>query len=378
MPSSILFTICFSELYGSQQSIISLASSLDPGRYVPIISAPESEEFRAALTSKSIAFEPLPFADKLDFTTILGIRKILKKHNVSVIHANLGISSILSVAAAKIPPRFPVIITRHITDDRYTTINNPIKYAIYKTMYEHLNRYSTFITFPSESTKNSIIKRERGAETKGVVIPNGVFTSEYSNPPQDAAAFRKRFGIPETAFVVASISRLSEEKQVDILIKTASIIYKQHPEFRFIVAGEGDLRKPFENLIKENNLTNIFFLPGYLEEIKSLLNSADLYAHCCPIESFGISIIEAMASGTPVVCAKGGAPMEIISDGVDGVFFEPGNASDLAVKILNLKNCPSAKLSIKENALKTAANYDMEKIASRYMALYDATLGVVK
>lgn len=378
MPDPVLFTVCFSELYGTQRSIISLASSLDPSRYVPIISAPESNAFRRELETRNILFEPLPFAGKFDFSTLSGLKKIIKKHNVSLIHANLGISAFLSVAASRISPGIPVIITRHITDDRYTEISDPVRLSIYKSMYSFMNSSSAKIVFPSFSTKNAIEKRERGINSKGVVVPNGIFVADYGVPPQSRDQFRKLFGISENDFLVACVSRLSEEKQVNVLIAAAAIIKNEFPECRFIVAGEGPLKKNFEKQIEDHGLKNIFFLPGYMKEIVSLLNAADLYAHCCPVESFGLSVLEAMASGAPVICARGGGPMEIITDGVDGVFFEPGNAAALADNILELKNNPSRLAALKDNAFIKAAEFDMSVIAARYMSLYDSALGVKK
>lgn len=376
MSYSILYTVCFSEIYGTQQAIISLASSLDRSRYTPIISAPESETIRNILHTRNIVFEPLPFSNISDLKTINGLRNIISKHNIALIHANLGISTFLSLSASIFPPRVPVICTRHITNDRYTEIENKLLYVGYKNMYRTMNHSLKKIIFPSLSTKLSVEKREGGIGSRGLVIPNGINVSDFAIPPVNRNEFRKAYNISENDFLVACISRLSDEKRVDTLINAAAIITKTNPNVRFIVAGEGPSRTKLNNMLLEKKLEKSFIMPGYLKEISSLLRAADMYVHCCSIESFGVSILEAMAAGAPVVCARGGGPLEIIDEGLNGLFFEPGNADELSEIIVELKRNESKRRILKTQALKKAEEYEESLIAVKHQEVYDEVLGM--
>lgn len=375
MSYSILYTVCFSEVYGTQKAIISLASSLDYSKYTPIISAPESEELRSILQSRNIAFEPLPFSNIHDLKTITGLRNIIRNHNVSLIHANLGISTFLSLSASIFPPRVPVICTRHITNDRYTEIGNKLLYIGYKNMYHAMNLSLKRIIFPSLSTKISVEKREGGVGNRGLVIPNGINVPNFKMPPVRRYEFRKAYDIAESDFLVACISRLSDEKRVDTLINAAAIIVRSNPNVRFIVAGEGPSRNILNNMLAKNKLEKSFIMPGYLAEVSSLLCASDIYVHCCPIESFGLSVLEAMAAGTPVVCARGGGPLEIIDEGLNGLFFEPGNADELAEKIIELKNNVLSREILKTNASIKVEEFDESVIATMHQSVYDEVLG---
>jgi glycosyltransferase involved in cell wall biosynthesis len=95
---------------------------------------------------------------------------------------------------------------------------------------------------------------------------------------------------------------------------------KYNPLLR--IAGDGPLKSKLQTLIKDLDLVDNVEILGYVEDIGSLLRNSDVYVHPAVSEGFGIAVIEAMRSGTPVIVSNKGALPEIVKDGVNGIIVE--------------------------------------------------------
>ena len=98
--------------------------------------------------------------------------------------------------------------------------------------------------------------------------------------------------------------------------------------------------------------------------------SADICVFPSRLEGFGIVILEAMASGIPIIASNTGGIREIISNGKNGMLFKPGDADALSKAILALYQDLDLRKKISQAALKTVTEYNWENIAERYISLY--------
>jgi glycosyltransferase involved in cell wall biosynthesis len=105
--------------------------------------------------------------------------------------------------------------------------------------------------------------------------------------------------------------------------------------------------------------------------VPEILNAIDIFVAPSHAEAFGLALVEAMSVGLPVVASKNAGFIDIIQDGVNGVFFEKGNYFDLADKIKMLLNEPSLSKSIGENASKTAREkFSIKRYFDEIEAIY--------
>lgn len=163
--------------------------------------------------------------------------------------------------------------------------------------------------------------------------------------------------------------RISEEKGIDILLKTAAEL----PEIKFKIAGEAN--NGLENKYKNENYENVEFL-GYKKgkELSQIIRGAK--AIIFPSiwnEVFGYSIIEALSMGKAVIASKIGAVPEIIKDNYNGILFKPGDFQDLKRKIELLNN---NLLKIEENAKKSAISYNLSEYKQKIVKIYNSLQGV--
>jgi glycosyltransferase involved in cell wall biosynthesis len=380
LPRTVLYTICYSDFYGAQRSVLSTAANLDPGRYAPVVAAPHGGgAFFGALAAAGVHSVPLPFKNVFDAETLRGLCRVIREKDVELIHAHLGISAALSIAASALSRNIPVVVSRHFIEDRYTTIGIPALFRVYRGIYHIMNSRVSRVIFVSEAVRKGVEEREGPLGPGGVVIPNGVRPADFA-PARQARAERAKslksnLGFPEDCFLVATLSRLAAEKGLDVLIRAAAELCAEQPDMRFLIAGGGKLLAELESLAAESNVADKIKFAGYIGGTADVLAAADVFALCAHAEPFGIAILEAMAAGLPVIAARAGGPLDIIHDGVDGVFFNPRDPRDLAEKIRGLRADPALRKKIADGAVRRADDFDERFTALRIQSLYDEILG---
>ncbi len=170
------------------------------------------------------------------------------------------------------------------------------------------------------------------AETIGspaVVIANGV-------PDRPQA--------PLVAPTVVMLQRLDTEKSPDVGIRAFALSGLAHRGWRLVVAGQGELRPPLLRLVDELGVADSVELVGHVARTDTLLSESSVLLAPAPLEPFGLSVVEAMAHGLPVVAAGGGAHLETV--GGDGLLFAPGDSGGAASALARLGGDPDLRRSV--------------------------------
>ncbi|MFH8791183.1 glycosyltransferase family 4 protein [Streptomyces sp. NPDC017941] len=207
----------------------------------------------------------------------------------------------------------------------------------------------------------------------------------------DAAVYRERMALPGvrvlavpnmvpapdvrpsdgTAEVVAAAGRLAPGKRFDLLVRAFATVAEQHPGWRLRIYGSGTQQEPLRDLIDELGLGGTVELAGVRSPIEPEFARASIVASASDAESFGMTLVEAMRCGVPVVstdCPLG--PAEIITDGHDGRLVPPGDAAALAKAIVELIEDPGLRRTMGAAALESARRYDPGPIAARHERLF--------
>ncbi len=341
-----------------------------------MVAAPHGEAFFKALNSAGVKVFPLPFKNVFDIGTAVSLSRIIKSEGVSLVHAHLGISTVLSLAASRLSGGVPVLATRHFIEDRYATIQSKLLYNTYLRMYRAINERLIRVIYVSEAVRRGIESREGPLGGRGIVIPNSVDLPERSLKQELAEdgirRIRATYGVPEDAFLIVTLSRLVGEKDLHVLLDAAARL--KGKKYYFIIAGDGPLRDELLEKSRKLNTEDMVQFAGYVEASRELVASADAFVLAAHAEPFGIAIIEAMACGTPVVAARAGGPLEIIEDDKSGLFFKPREAVDLADKLEALRNDEKLSARLAAGALGRLRDFDEKEIAGRIQSVYDAIL----
>lgn len=174
---------------------------------------------------------------------------------------------------------------------------------------------------------------------------------------------------------VVAAGRLAPVKRYDVLIRAFARVRAERPDWRLRIYGSGEQRDRLRTLIDELGLYNHVFLMGPAHPIEAEWVKGSIAAVTSSLESFGMTIVEAMRCGLPVVstdCPLG--PGEIIRDGVDGRLVPVGDCEAVAAGLLQLINDDELRARMSAAALRSSARFDPARIAEHYETLFSSRL----
>ena len=195
------------------------------------------------------------------------------------------------------------------------------------------------------------------------------FNPERLPTPAEA---RSKLGLPARGPLIGILARLQRWKGLDVFLEAAARVLQVCPEARFVVVGGehfGELNYPAELVerARRAGISEQVHFAGHQEEreVPLWMQALDIVVNASvPAEPFGMVIIEAMALGKAVIATQQGGPLEIVSDGRDGLLVRPGDAATLASAILYLVERPDIRRALGESARQRAQQFGTDRFAS--------------
>jgi glycosyltransferase involved in cell wall biosynthesis len=176
---------------------------------------------------------------------------------------------------------------------------------------------------------------------------------------------------PRTEKVVASVSRLSHQKGIDMLLDAWAEAAPRMPGWRLRIHGAGELEAPLKRQCTDLGLDDTVEWAGQTADVPAALRGCSVFVQSSRGEGFPLALMEAMACGLPCAafdCAPG--VREIIEDGVDGLLARPGNTSELARQLVRLMGDGDERDRMGELARRSVQRYTPESIALRWEDLF--------
>jgi phosphatidylinositol alpha-mannosyltransferase len=203
------------------------------------------------------------------------------------------------------------------------------------------------------------------------IIPNGIDVSHFS--PEVAPLPEYQDG----KFNILFVGRLEKRKGLEYLLKAYRLIKPDHPDIRLIVVGPGTrLRGKYEDMVSEAGLQDVIFTGGVdFDMLPRYYKTAHLF--CAPAtghESFGIVLLEAMATGKAVIASSISGYSSVIADGVDGILVPPKQEVPLAQAISRLLRDEELRRKLGENGRTKSAGFSWEHVSRRVMDYYTRIL----
>ncbi len=214
-------------------------------------------------------------------------------------------------------------------------------------------------------------------EDKITVIANGIDLKRFK--PRDRATARRELGLKEDGFIYLSVGSCSPAKGHRHLIEAMPRILEQVPGARFIVVGDGELRPSLEAAARTLNVAGHITFAGGQDpgDIPRWMNAADALIHPSLREGTPNAVLEAMASGLPVITTPVGGLADMIVDRENGVLVSAGSAAELADGALLVATNESLRRLLGQNARQWVVNgFDgWDEQARQVAELYAAVLG---
>ncbi|MBP1707255.1 MAG: glycosyl transferase group 1, partial [Chloroflexi bacterium] len=203
------------------------------------------------------------------------------------------------------------------------------------------------------------------------IIPNGIDLDYFSPANSPLPEFQ------DEKTNILFVGRLENRKGLEYLLKAYRLIKPDCPNCRLIVVGPGTrLRRKYEKNIAESGLPDVVFT-GRVDnkELPRYYKTADIF--CAPAtghESFGIVLLEAMATGKPVIASDISGYRSVIADGLDGILVPPKQEVPLAQAISSLMQNKTLRLQIGEKGRRKSLDFGWDKVSRRVMDYYTRIL----
>lgn len=298
---------------------------------------------------------------------------MVKLHKIEVLHVHYAIPhAYAAYMAQKMLLEegiyVPIVTTLHGTD--ITLVGN---HPFYKPAVTFSINKSDAVTTVSKSLKEDTLRLFN--IKKGInVVTNFIDISRFNHTFTDC---QRAMMATEDEKIITHISNMREVKRIPDVIKVFYNIQKEIPA-KLMMVGEGPEREPAERLCEELGIAEKVVFFGNSNEIDRILCFSDLFLLPSKTESFGLSALEAMASGVPVISSNTGGIPEVNKEGFSGFLSDVGDVEDMSKKALYILKDEDKLKEFKQNAKAQAKTFDIHQIVPKYEAIYQETLNKCK
>jgi sugar transferase (PEP-CTERM/EpsH1 system associated) len=376
-PPLIVHVIHHLRMGGLENGVVNLINRIPADRYRHCVMCIEDfAEFRNRITRTDVEVLALRRSALSRTGLYRLIHAELAARRPSIVHSrNLsGLDALLPAVAARVPCRIHSEHGWAVQDLKGTNLrprllrrlHSPLVHR-YVTVSKHLERYLT----------SSVgIAASRIAQ-----IYNGVDTARFAPVDEKPADVMPAHFHGADKVVVGTVGRLEDVKDQATFIRAVGRLVRESPgmrdRLRFAVVGEGVLRASLEALAHDEGVGDILWLPGARDDVDRVYQCLDVFVLPSLNEGISNTLLEAMASGLPVVATNVGGNAELVQDGVQGrlipVSDPPALAAALGVyiqdKAMRLRHGRAGR----ERAL---ATFSIEAMVESYLRLYDAQIAI--
>ena len=349
------------EIGGGERHLADLANALARRGHEVFaalsLASPVRAELRSLATDMIIE---LPMRNSLNLASAVKLSRFVREQRIEIVHAHVARDYPLAALATG-RSKARLVLTRHVL----FPLNRIHKLTL---------RRTARVIAVSRAVAESLNSQRIFAAERIVTIYNGIDVDKFAGTAKDSATDRKlRLGM---------VGHIAPIKGQEDFLRAAAIVQAGRDDVEFIIAGEdkshsGENRDALEKLISDLKMDGRLLLIGWVDDVPNLLSTLDLFVSPARSEPFGLSIVEAMAAGVPVVATASEGAREIIEDNQTGRLVPVGDAEAMAMSITHLLNDSAERKRLADNArISVHEHFSLEKMVERTEQVYAAALTV--
>jgi N-acetyl-alpha-D-glucosaminyl L-malate synthase BshA len=312
-----------------------------------------------------------PLLEYFPYSLALAVKQheVALREQLDVLHVHYAVPHATAAFLARemIQPDHPlkVVTTLHGTDITLVGQENSF-FTVTKFSIEQSDAVTTVSDYLRDETYRAF-----GCEKCGIeVIPNFVDLAEHY--PENDCTSRSALAPPEAKMIV-HVSNFRPVKRVPEVVRVFAGIRKKIPAV-LVLVGDGPDRPQAETMVEELKLHDDVRFLGKLSPVADILRAADLFLLPSASESFGLSALEAMACGVPVIASDVGGLGEVMTNGQTGILRPPDDLDGMVDEALELLTDRDKWCRIREAAVERAACFTPDRIVPKYEAVYRKVL----
>jgi len=286
-------------------------------------------------------------------------RKLCRKNKYDLTHSFFSVPCGFISYLLKISLKTPYIVSLRGADvpgysERFSSL-----YVILRPLVRLIWTHASFVVSNSQGLKNLATKTNQRQEI--IVIPNGIDTNQFQ--PRLETSSR------DNNFKILCVSRITERKGIKYLIKATRYL----PEKAILeIIGEGNEKEKLDKLaddLKLEDRINFLGLDNH-DDLPEIYSQADIFVLPSLNEGMSNTILEALASGLPIIATDTGGTKELLTDGKNGFIIKMKDSQDISEKIKRLIINKDLLVTMGRVSRKVAENFSWQKVADRYLELY--------
>lgn len=317
-----------------------LTERLDPSRYTSFLLAGTEEPGEGnylALHGRSLArLEIVPSLGReirgpRDLGALGAIVRAVRHIRPHVVHTHTAKAGALGRLAAWLC-RVPVVVHTyhgHVLDGYFS----PAKTRLFVSIERGLARVSTRLVAVTPQVRDALLAHGIGARDRFEVVPLGFDLEPFASASRGTRVLHRELGIPVESRLVTIVARLVPIKAHDVFLAAAALVAPSRPDVRFLVVGDGERRAELERMAGDLGLAGRVRFLGWRADLAGIYADSDVVGLSSRNEGSPVALIEAMATGCPVVSTRVGGVSDVVSDGETGLLVPPGDDAALAESI---------------------------------------------
>ena len=322
-------------------------------------------DYRALLAQRGVITHTSTIRHDIDPACFVRLVQYLRDVRPALVHTHLMHGDVYGIPAAKLAG-IPCIISSKHNDDAFR------QHGFLRLVNYALNRNITRAITISEWIRTFTHTVERVPLDMLQTIYYGI---EPPQPATERAVVRTKLGIGRDEIVLGIIARLVAQKGHRYLIEAFTKALQQNQNLRLLIVGSGELENDLKARVQKSGLEKAVLFTGYRSDTADLLNAIDIFIHPSLWEGFGLSVLEAMAMGKPVIATRVSALPELIEDTVSGFLVEPKDPDALAAMITLLAGSLVLQKQIGEQARQRCREqFSVERMVEATRELYGDVL----
>ena len=304
-----------------------------------------------------------------DLKSIGEVRKLIKQYDPDIVYAHSSKSGAIT-RVADIGLRNHCVYNPHgwAFNMRCSKKRKQIYTAIEKVAAPFCDK----IICISDAEKQSALEKNICKEEKLQVIFNGVDIETYEKEAHGKIK-RSDLNIPEDAFVVGMVGRISPQKAPDIFIQMAKLVKDKVPNSHFIIVGNGNQESEIRKYAKDNELSDCLHITGWVDNPMSYVELFDVACLLSRWEGFGLALPEYMMAGKPIVASKVDAIPNIIRNGENGLLVSVDDVANASAAVLRIYSENGLKETLVAQELKDVhIRFDVRRVSEEHEKLFES------
>ena len=303
-----------------------------------------------------------------DLKAIKEVRALIKKYNPDIVYAH-------SSKAGAITRVADIGLKNHCIYNPHGWAFNMRCSAKKKAMYTAIEKiaapFCDKIICISDAEKQSALDKKICKEDKLQVIFNGVDIEAYENEVHGAVK-RKDLNIPEDAFVVGMVGRISPQKAPDVFVKMAKHVKDEVPNAHFIIVGNGNQEDEIRKYAEDNGFSNSLHITGWVDNPMSYVELFDVACLLSRWEGFGLVLPEYMMAEKPIVATSVDAIPNIVRNEENGLLVEVDNTAEASEAVIRLYRNAKFKQNLVLQGIKDVhSKFDAQRVAKEHEKLFE-------